>query len=75
MGLAVAAAIAASVTEQHASAAEGLDDRNNPVDNPRAALMEGYRAAFWAVFAATVLVVVVSYFGLEKGGTVGKKDE
>lgn len=63
VGLAVTAAIAASVTEHSRSA------------DSTAALMEGYRAAFWTIFAATGLVVIVSYFGFRKGGTVGKKNE
>ncbi|KAK8028363.1 major facilitator superfamily domain-containing protein [Apiospora marii] len=63
VGLAVTAAIAASVTDHSRSA------------DSKAALMEGYRAAFWTIFAATGLVVFVSYFGFRKGGTVGKKNE
>lgn len=63
VGLAVTAAIAASVTE-HA----GVRDH-------REALMQGYRAAFWTIFASTALVVIIVLFGLRKGGTVGKKDE
>ncbi|KAK2754486.1 hypothetical protein FQN54_006887 [Arachnomyces sp. PD_36] len=63
VGLAVTAAIAASVTE------------HSGIQEHRAALMEGYRAAFWTIFASTALVVVIAVFGLKKGGTVGKKDE
>ncbi|KLJ09898.1 hypothetical protein EMPG_14694 [Blastomyces silverae] len=63
VGLAVTASIAASVTEH-----SGLKEH-------RAALMEGYRASFWTIFAATAIVVVISFFGLKKGGTVGKKDD
>ncbi len=62
VGLAVTAAIAASVTEHSTST------HND-------ALLQGYHAAFWTVFAATALVVVVTFFGLKKGGLVGKKDE
>ncbi|KAK8080314.1 hypothetical protein PG997_008132 [Apiospora hydei] len=63
VGLAVTAAIAASVTEH-----------SHSVDS-KAALMEGYRAAFWTIFAATGLVTIVSYVGFRKGGTVGKKND
>lgn len=63
VGLAVTAAIAASVTE---SSSESDD---------RLALMEGYRAAFWTIFAATALVLVISFWGFKKAGTVGKKDD
>ncbi|EEP82333.1 conserved hypothetical protein [Uncinocarpus reesii 1704] len=63
VGLAVTAAIAASVTE-HSGARNHKD-----------ALLEGYRAAFWTIFAGTSAVVIITFFGLRKGGTVGKKDE
>ena len=62
VGLAITAAIAASVTEH-----SGIDDH-------KLALMQGYRAAFWTVFACTVLVVLICGVGLRKGGTIGKKD-
>ncbi|TRX96936.1 hypothetical protein FHL15_002242 [Xylaria flabelliformis] len=63
VGLAVTAAIASSVT-----------DHSHKVD-PKVALMDGYRAAFWTVFAATALVVLLIFFGLKRGGTVGNKDD
>ncbi|KAK0388333.1 hypothetical protein NLU13_4578 [Sarocladium strictum] len=63
VGLAVTAAIAASVTE------------SSPKGDGRDALMEGYRAAFWTIFAATAVVVVISFWGFRKAGTVGKKDD
>lgn len=63
VGLAVTAAIAASIT-----------DRSNE-EREEEALMKGYRAAFWTIFAGTVVVVVVSAFGLRHGGTVGKKND
>ena len=63
VGLAVTAAIAASVTD------------HTTVHDQKVALMEGYRAAFWTIFASCAFVVVVTFFGLRKGGTVGKKDD
>jgi hypothetical protein len=63
VGLAVTAAIAASITDHSAFKRE--ED----------ALMEGYRAAFWTIFAGTVVVVAVSAFGLRHGGFVGKKND
>ncbi|EEH21714.2 hypothetical protein PABG_03930 [Paracoccidioides brasiliensis Pb03] len=63
VGLAVTASIAASVTE------------HSGILEYRAALMKGYRASFWTIFVATAFVVVVSFFGLKKSGTVGKKEE
>lgn len=63
VGLAVTAAIAASVTEH-----SGAQDHTR-------ALMEGFRAAFWTIFASTAAVVLICFFGLKRGGFVGKKDE
>ncbi|KAK6086028.1 major facilitator superfamily transporter [Seiridium cupressi] len=63
VGLAITAAVAASVTE------------HSRTSDHKTALMEGYRAAFWTVFASATLVVAISYFGFRKGGTVGKKDD
>lgn len=62
VGLAVTAAIAASITE------------SSMREDKREALMNGYRAAFWTIFAATAVVVVISFWGFRKAGTVGKKD-
>ena len=39
------------------------------------ALLQGYRAAFWTIFAVTTLVVPITFFGLTNTGFVGKKDE
>lgn len=55
-------AIAASMTEH---------SKSDPTD----ALLQGYRAAFWTIFAATAIVVVLTFFGLRKAGLVGKKDD
>lgn len=63
VGLAVTAAIAASVSE------------HSPTRDATAALMEGYRAAFWTIFAGTVAVLATSFVGLRKGGYVGKKND
>ena len=62
-GLAVTAAIAASVTE------------HSDIDNDRLGLMKGYRAAFWTIFAANATVVFVVWFGFRKAGIVGKKED
>lgn len=63
VGLAVTAAIAASVTA------------HSKVDDHPDALLQGYRAAFWTIFAATTLVVPITFFGLRNTGFVGKKGE
>ncbi|POS74642.1 hypothetical protein DHEL01_v206965 [Diaporthe helianthi] len=60
MGLAVTAAIATSVTEHSTSTSE------------RAALMDGFRAAFWTVFASTAMVMLVTSVGFRKIGIIGK---
>lgn len=59
VGLAVTAAIAASVTERSAAITE------------REALMDGFRAAFWTVFASTGMVMLVTFVGFRKIGTIG----
>lgn len=64
VGLAITAAIAASITEQTGA---GLVREE--------ALMKGYRAAFWTIFASCSTVTVVLFFGLKKGGVVGKKND
>lgn len=60
VGLAVTAAIAASVTENSTKVVE------------REALMEGFRAAFWTVFASTGMVLVVTFLGFRKVGVIGQ---
>lgn len=61
VGLALTAAIAASITEHdHATGVE--------------ALLKGYRAVFWTIFASMAVVIVVTFFGLKKGGLVGSKE-
>ncbi|KAJ6445037.1 integral membrane protein [Purpureocillium lavendulum] len=64
VGLAITAAIAASVTEHTEAEAVAVD-----------ALMKGYRAAFWTIFSSCAVVTVVAWFGLRKGGIVGKKQD
>lgn len=65
IGLAVTAVIAASVTEKSA-----FVEKKSPE-----ALMEGYRAVFWACFAAMGTASVVGALGLRKVGKVGEKRE
>ncbi|RSM06241.1 hypothetical protein CEP52_005804 [Fusarium oligoseptatum] len=63
VGLAITAAIAASVTEH-----SGIQAREE-------ALMKGYRVAFWNIFASCLAVTIVVWFGLRKGGVVGRKQD
>lgn len=67
VGLAVTAAIAASVTAHETP--EG-QDTNSPE-----ALLKGYHAAFWTMFASMVFVCCITFWGLRKGGKVGGKTE
>ncbi|KAI1493371.1 major facilitator superfamily domain-containing protein [Biscogniauxia mediterranea] len=62
VGLAVTAAIAASVAEH----STGLGEKE--------ALMRGFRAAFWTIFASTGMVLTVSFFGFRHAGIIGNKD-
>lgn len=62
VGLAFTAAISASITAHDHTSEAG-------------ALLKGYRAVFWTIFASSILVVVVCFFGLRKGGRVGAKED
>ncbi|RYO85003.1 hypothetical protein DL766_008604 [Monosporascus sp. MC13-8B] len=61
VGLAITAVIAASVTEH----SNELGGKNR--------LMDGFRAAFWAIFASTGAVIVISAVGFRKAGIIGQK--
>ncbi|KAH8671437.1 major facilitator superfamily-domain-containing protein [Xylariales sp. PMI_506] len=63
VGLAMTATIAASVTEHS----------TNP--DSTEALMEGFRAAFWTIFASTATVLTVSCIGLRNTGIIGKHED
>jgi MFS family permease len=65
VGLAITAVIAASVT-----AADHKDEGNDA-----AQLMDGYRAAFWACFAASLVALGTVGLGLRRIGKVGLKRE
>ncbi|PWY90095.1 puromycin resistance protein pur8 [Aspergillus heteromorphus CBS 117.55] len=72
VGLAVTAAIAASITE-HANASTSTSTSPSAGLDERQALMKGYRGAFWTVFASAATVLVVVFVGLRNGGMVGVK--
>ncbi|KAF5667335.1 aminotriazole resistance protein [Fusarium heterosporum] len=63
VGLAITAAIAASITE------------HSRIKTPEEALMKGYRAAFWTIFASCSTVTIVVWVGLKQGGIVGRKQD
>ncbi|KAJ5993885.1 hypothetical protein N7451_009609 [Penicillium sp. IBT 35674x] len=64
VGLAITAAIAASVTAHTDSSA-----------SEEVLLLQGYRAAYWTIFAAMVLVCFSSSIGLRQLGKVGIKQD
>ncbi|KAF2678693.1 MFS general substrate transporter [Lentithecium fluviatile CBS 122367] len=61
VGLAIIAVIARSVSEQSGAPTH------------EAWLMVGFRAAFWTIFAGCMAIIPLSFFGLRKGGLIGKK--
>ena len=61
VGLGVCATIAASITGEGSMGPEQL--------------LRGYRAAFWTMFASTIMVCAISLLGLGKAGKVGKKQD
>ena len=63
IGLATTSIISASVTRE-----SSVENKDSP-----AALMEGYRATFFALFAWMVATCVVGAFGLRRLGKVGEK--
>ncbi|KAH8884408.1 putative transporter [Thozetella sp. PMI_491] len=65
LGLMLMAIISSSVTMKS----------SNPEKASPDALMDGYRAVFWACFAMMVLACVVGVFGLRRVGKVGLKRE
>ncbi|KAL8908720.1 MAG: hypothetical protein Q9171_005333 [Xanthocarpia ochracea] len=62
MGLAVVALLAESITTR-----SPIEDKESPE-----ALMEGYRAAFWFLFALSAASFFVSFWGLHGIGKVGR---
>ncbi|KAL8779498.1 MAG: hypothetical protein Q9213_006910 [Squamulea squamosa] len=65
LGIAVMAVVASNVTRES----------GNPNKESPAALMEGYRVAFWLEFASMLLTVCIGIIGLRKAGKVGLKRE
>ncbi|TID26565.1 Major facilitator superfamily domain [Venturia nashicola] len=68
VGLTITAAIAASVTRHHKN---DTDTSSQTTDQ----LLQGYRAGYWTIFAAMMIVWPASFFGLRKVGKVGLKQD
>lgn len=71
VGLAVTAVIAASVTAHK----DGLANDPSTASQTGGHLLEGYRAAYWTIFAGMVVVFLVSSLGLRHVGIVGNKQD
>ena len=65
IGLAATAVISSTVTRD-----SDFSNKNSP-----AALMTGYRATFWTLFAWMITACLVGGFGLRKLGKIGQKTE
>lgn len=75
VGLAVTAAIAASVTaHDHDGGSSAGDDGNADIETA-VRLLQGYRAAYWTILAGMVVVCASSFLGLRKLGKVGVKQD
>ncbi|KAL3474980.1 major facilitator superfamily domain-containing protein [Aspergillus californicus] len=71
VGLAVTAVIAASMSAHDNSSTSDSDATSKTASQ----LLQGYRAAYWAIFGGMVVVCLVSSFGLRNVGMVGVKQD
>ncbi|CDM28225.1 unnamed protein product [Penicillium roqueforti FM164] len=71
VGLVVTAVIAASSTAQD----DGSANDTSTSSQTGGQLLEGYRAAYWIIFAGMVVVFLVSSLGLRHMGKVGNKQD
>lgn len=74
VGLAVTAAIAASVSAHDQDGGSSAGDSNKDIE-AAVRLLQGYRAAYWTIFGGMVLVCAASFLGLRKLGKVGVKQD
>lgn len=70
IGLAIMAVISSSVTQQKKPSSV-----NNESSSTREALLEGYRAVFWACLGCLLLTCCIGLLGLRKVGKLGLKKE
>ncbi|KAJ5745668.1 Major facilitator superfamily domain general substrate transporter [Penicillium odoratum] len=71
VGLAVTAVIAAAVTAHD----DGSANVTSTSSQTGGQLLEGYRAAYWTIFAGMAIVFLVSSLGLRHVGKVGNKQD
>lgn len=74
VGLAVTAAIAASVSAHDQDGGSSPGDSNTDIETA-VRLLQGYRAAYWTIFGGMVVVCTASFLGLRKLGKVGIKQD
>ncbi|EGC44990.1 integral membrane protein [Histoplasma capsulatum var. duboisii H88] len=74
VGLAVTAVISSSVAEHERRQVAGGGDNDGLGKNDQYALLQAYKATYWALFGGSVVVVVLSWWGLQRIGKVGLKD-
>ncbi|KAK9244576.1 major facilitator superfamily domain-containing protein [Lipomyces tetrasporus] len=76
IGLAVTAAIAASVSTHDHNVVSALSaDGSSATDANTPLLLQGYRAAYWTIFGGMVVVCLASFLGLRHVGKVGVKED
>lgn len=74
VGLAVTAAIAASVSAHDHNASTNIATTTAAFETT-SRLLQGYRAAYWTIFGGMMVVCVASFLGLRKLGKVGIKQD
>lgn len=73
MGLAVTAAVAASVSAHQGGV--GMGEGEGEGKGKGEVLFQGYKAAFWICAGSMVLVTGITWWGLRSGGKVGRKSD
>lgn len=69
LGTSIGLTITSVIADSRTAASPDVD-KTSP-----AALMTGYRAAFWALFAWMVIVCLTAIFGLRRVGKIGMKQD
>jgi nitrate/nitrite transporter NarK len=75
LGVGVCQVVALSVTE-NSSNGQGNHNGSSTSENPdETALLRGYRASFWTMFAYMVISGIIAIIGLRNTGKIGLKRE